>query len=45
LREAVASLTDAELRDRKKQRLVYGIAAHDVYHTGQIQLVKRLRQA
>ncbi len=45
LREAVASLTDAELRDRKKQRLVYGIAAHDVYHTGQIQLVKRLRQS
>lgn len=22
--------------------LVYGIAAHDVYHAGQIQLVKRL---
>ena len=43
LREVVASLTEEELRDRKKQRLVYGIAAHDVYHTGQIQLVKRLR--
>jgi uncharacterized damage-inducible protein DinB len=45
LREVVASLTDAELRDGKKQRLVRGIAAHDVYHTGQIQLVKRLRQS
>ncbi|MFL6247547.1 MAG: DinB family protein [Thermoanaerobaculia bacterium] len=42
LREVVASMTDAELRDRKKLRLVYGVAAHDVYHTGQIQLVKRL---
>ena len=44
LREVIASLTDAELRDRKKQRLVAGVAAHDVYHTGQIQLVKRLRR-
>jgi uncharacterized damage-inducible protein DinB len=44
LREAIASMTDAELRDRKKQRLVAGVAAHDVYHTGQIQLVKRLRR-
>ena len=42
LREAVASLTDAELRDAKTLRLVYGIAAHDLYHTGQIQLTKRL---
>ena len=24
-------------------QLVYGVAAHDVYHTGQIQLLKRLR--
>ena len=42
LRETVASLTDAELRDAKTLRLVYGIAAHDLYHTGQIQLTKRL---
>ncbi len=42
LRAAVASLTDADLRDPKKLRLVYGIAAHDLYHTGQIQVVKRL---
>lgn len=45
LRDVVASLTDAELRDPKKVRLVYGVAAHDVYHTGQIQLVKALRNA
>lgn len=42
LREAVALLTPADLRDPKKLRLVYGVAAHDAYHTGQIQLVKRL---
>jgi hypothetical protein len=44
LRDVIAALTDAELRDLKKQRLVYGVAAHDVYHAGQIQLVKRLRR-
>ncbi len=42
LREVVASISDADLRDRKKQRVLYGVAAHDVYHAGQIQLVKRL---
>jgi len=46
LRETIAALTDAELRDPKQLRLVYGVAAHDVYHTGQIQILKRLvRQA
>ena len=44
LREAVAAMDDASLRDAKKLRLVYGVAAHDLYHTGQIQLVKRLRR-
>ena len=44
LREVIASLDDAVLRDRKKLRMIYGVAAHDVYHTGQIQLVKRLRK-
>lgn len=42
LRAAVESLPDADLRDPKKLRLVYGVAAHDVYHTGQIQIVKKL---
>lgn len=45
LRAVVAALTDADLRDAKKLRLVYGIAAHDLYHTGQIQVVKRLVRA
>lgn len=44
LREAVVSLDDATLNDAKKVRLVYGVAAHDVYHTAQIQLIKRLRR-
>ena len=44
LREAVAALDEAVLRDPKKLRIVRGAAAHDLYHTGQIQLVKRLRR-
>ena len=48
LRESVAGLTDADL-DRRASRgketvggLVRGVAAHDLYHAGQIQLLKRL---
>jgi hypothetical protein len=44
LRELIASLGDAELRNPKKLRVIYGVAAHDVYHAGQIQLVKKLRR-
>lgn len=42
LREVVASLDAKALADRKKVRLVYGVTAHDLYHAGQIQLVKKL---
>jgi len=48
LREAVAGLTDADLRRRAPGgketigRLVRGVAAHDLYHAGQAQLLKRL---
>jgi hypothetical protein len=48
LREAVAGLSPAQLRRRRPgskyatDTLVYGVASHDVYHTGQIQLIKRL---
>jgi hypothetical protein len=51
LRSAVADLTDADLRGRVPGgketvgRLVRGIAAHDLYHAGQIQLLKRLLRA
>jgi hypothetical protein len=48
LRNAVASL-DGKPLSRKPAggkidigRLVYGIAAHDIYHAGQIQLIKKL---
>jgi len=47
LRAAVASLRDDDLRRRAPGssetvgRLVRGVAAHDLYHAGQIQLVKR----
>ena len=44
LRETVAALTPKRLREPKTLRLVYGIAAHDLYHTGQIQLMKRLQR-
>ena len=48
LREAVASLRPADLARKPKGNkvsnlaLVTGIAAHDLYHAGQIQLLKRL---
>jgi hypothetical protein len=42
LRDAIGAVRDADLRDPKKLRVIYGVAAHDVYHAGQIQLVKRL---
>lgn len=49
LREAVARLTPSRLREKAAGsrnthlRLVRGAAAHDLYHAGQIQLLKRLR--
>jgi hypothetical protein len=49
LRQAVASLPDKAWAKRAprspfdNQSLVTGIAAHDLYHAGQIQLLKRLR--
>ena len=48
LRAAVAGLKDADLGRRAAGgretvgRLVRGIAAHDLYHAGQIQILKRL---
>jgi uncharacterized damage-inducible protein DinB len=48
LRSAVAALRAAELgkkppgSKRRTDTLVYGVASHDVYHTGQIQMLKRL---
>lgn len=50
LREAVAGLTTEELgavppgSKVSRRALVQGIAFHDVYHAGQIGLLKRLRE-
>lgn len=51
LMEAVAKLRPAALARKPRgsrsttARLLYGVASHDVYHTGQIQLLKRLRRS
>jgi len=51
LREAIARLTPADLprvaRGSKVSnvQIITGIAQHDVYHAGQIQLLKRLNRA
>lgn len=42
LRDAVARASAQQLA--KYERLIYGVAAHDTYHTGQIQLIKRLQK-
>ena len=48
LRDAIASWDPKLLEVRPKgsrtsvQRMILGVAAHDIYHAGQIQLVKRL---
>ena len=49
LREAVAALSAASLSFRPPQRklsnlsLICGVANHDIYHAGQIQLLKRMQ--
>jgi uncharacterized damage-inducible protein DinB len=50
LRQAVASLPAKRLREMAQKGfdnagLITGVAAHDLYHAGQIQLLKRLRQS
>lgn len=50
LRDAVASLSLKRLREPAQKGfdnagLIAGVAAHDFYHAGQIQLLKRLRQS
>lgn len=50
LRQAVSMMTAADLDTRvgsgsiPRRMLVTGAAAHDLYHAGQIQLLKRLRR-
>jgi len=51
LRRAVASLNPSILDKTipggkySYAKIVYGVAAHDVYHTGQINLIKRLMRS
>ncbi len=51
LRDVVAGLDPADLEKRSERRrwrheeMIAGIAAHDLYHAGQIQLLKRLHVA
>lgn len=48
LAEAITGLEDSDLQKKPKGSIwsirstVYGIAMHDVYHAGQIQLLKRM---
>jgi hypothetical protein len=48
LREVVSGLEPADLERRSPKGVwtyaeeIHGVAAHDLYHTGQIQLIKRL---
>lgn len=48
LRAVIAGLTPAALQERSPKGVwtnaeeIHGVAAHDLYHTGQIQLIKRL---
>lgn len=50
LRETVAALRPSRLDRRPRgalwtyRAMIHGVAAHDLYHAGQIQLLKRLRQ-
>ena len=50
LHEAIHGLTSRDLSRTapggsvKVEALVYGVACHDVYHAGQIQLLKRLQR-
>lgn len=50
LRQTVATLPDRVLSQRSRRSafdsvsLVTGIAAHDLYHAGQIQILKRLQR-
>lgn len=51
LRETVAGLRPAVLQERsargtwRNEEMIAGVAAHDLYHAGQIQLIKRLQPA
>ena len=45
LRTTIESQPRAVFGDPKKLRLIYGVAAHDLYHAGQIQLIRKLYES
>jgi hypothetical protein len=51
LRQAVSTCPPARLKDTPKglkwrlEQYIYGAASHDLYHAGQIQVLKRLQKA
>jgi hypothetical protein len=45
LRAAVADLSPAAQCEPERLRIVRGVAAHDLYHAGQIRLLRRLSAA
>ena len=45
LRRTIESIPATVLDDKKTRHLLTGIAAHDLYHTGQVQLLRRLQGA
>ncbi len=45
LRAAVASMDPTRLDDAKLRRMVHGAAFHDIYHAGQIRLLRKMMVA
>jgi len=42
LRAAVASMNPERLGDAKLRRMIHGAAFHDIYHAGQIRLLRKM---
>jgi hypothetical protein len=42
LRAAVESMDPDRLDDAKLRRMIYGAAFHDIYHAGQIRLLRKM---
>lgn len=42
LRSAVAGMDPARLADAKLRRMIIGAALHDIYHAGQIRLLRKM---
>jgi hypothetical protein len=45
LRAAVESMDPGRLDEPKLRRMVHGAAFHDIYHAGQIRLLRKMLKA